>query len=74
MKTRKIGKRTKLIFTYFEWVDAGKPIPMIAPEFEIEGEIQFVINDAPEDKKDYFESLGWLTRLAINKSKGMKIT
>jgi hypothetical protein len=71
MRTRKVGSKTVMTFTYLEWVAAGKALPK--PEFEVEGKIEYIITEVPEDKRDFFESLGLkAVRLAINKAKGLR--
>jgi len=71
MRTKKIGRTTFVTFTYLEWVAYGKVIPT-PPVMEIGCKVKYVIKDVPEDKKEYFESLGLEVRLVVNKGKGMK--
>lgn len=69
MKTKKIGSKTRITFTYFEWCNAGKEIP---PHEVIEGKIEYVIHGVPEDKKEFFENFGWRVVLATSMGRGMK--
>ena len=70
MKTKKIGRTTTVTLTYLEWVAGGKVLPQTAP-LVIDGITRYIIKDVPEDKKEYFESLGLEVRLVVNKGKGM---
>ena len=72
MKTKKIGRRTVISFIYTEWVKAGKILPPLPEGLVIDGVTEYVITEVPEDKKDYFLSLGWMVRLSVNKGKGMR--
>lgn len=65
MTVRKIGKKTLITFTYLEWVANAKSIPI--PGEEITGVALYTIIEVPEDKKEYFESLGLTVRLSVRK-------
>ena len=72
MKTKKIGKRTIITFTYLEWVASGKVIPQPETGFEVDGITEWVIKEVPEDKEEFFKQLGWRVVLAINKGQGSR--
>jgi len=69
MKIKKIGYKTRITFTYLEWVAAGKKSPTHEP---IDGKIEYVINEVPEDKEEFFNKLGLRVVLTISKGMGMK--
>ena len=53
MKTKKIGNKTRITFSYLEWVAAGKKLPQ---HELIDGKVEYVINEVPEDKEEFFEN------------------
>jgi len=69
MKTKKIGIKTKITFSYLEWVAAGKKLPQ---HELIDGKVEYVINEVPEDKEEFFENLGWKVVLVVSKGKGRR--
>lgn len=69
MKTKKIGKKTRITFTYLEWYNAGKKLP---PHELIEGKVEYYIHEVPEDKKEFFEAFGWRVVLSTSRGRGMK--
>jgi hypothetical protein len=71
MKTKVIGKTTRITFTYLEWVGMKGVLP-VPTTMLIDGKTEYVITEVPEDKQNYFEELGFKVRLAVNKGKGMK--
>ena len=72
MRSKRIGKRTVVTFNYLEWVGAGKAIPPLPEDVDVNSKIEYVIDEVPEDKKEYFESLGLRVRLVVSKGKGMR--
>jgi len=71
MKTKVIGKTTKITFTYLEWVEMNGLLP--APTtISVNGKTEYIITEVPEDKLSYFEGLGFKVRLVVNKGRGMK--
>lgn len=71
MKVKKSGNKTKITFSYFEWISAGKTLPQ-PMDFTIDGVIEYTINEVPQDKEDFFKKLGWNVVLAISKGQGMR--
>jgi len=69
MKTKKIGNKTRITFTYLEWYNAGKKLPQ---HELIDGKVEYVIHEVPEDKEEFFKNLGWKVVLIVSKGKGMK--
>jgi len=73
MKAKKIGSKFRITFTYIEWVKAGKKMPPIPDDIELNNVKEYVIHDVPEDKKEFFEKFGWRVVLAVSKGKGMHL-
>lgn len=71
MKTKVIGRTTKITFTYLEWVEMKGVLPP-PPTMLIDGRTEYIITEVPEDKGSYFEGLGFKVRLVVNKGKGMR--
>jgi hypothetical protein len=69
MKIKKIGIKTKITFSYLEWVAAGKKLPQ---HELIDGKVEYVINEVPEDKEEFFKQFGWKVVLIISKGQGIK--
>lgn len=72
MKTKKIGAKLRVTFTYMEWYNAGKRIPDLPNDIDTELKKEYVIHEVPEDKKCFFEALGWRAVLSISIGRGMK--
>lgn len=72
MKAKKIGAKLRVTFTYMEWYNAGKRIPDLPTDIDTELKKEYVIHEVPEDKKYFFEALGWRVVLSISRGRGMK--
>lgn len=72
MKAKKIGNKTRITFAYLEWYNAGKQIPPLPNDIDTELKKEYVIHEVPEDKKEFFEGLGWRVVLATSRGRGMK--
>jgi len=69
MDVKRIGKKTRISFSYFEWVSAGKKLP---PHELVEGNVEYIINQVPHDREEFFKQFKWNVRLSVNKGIGMR--
>ncbi len=71
MIVKEVKNVTRIELTYIEWIELGRILP--PPNSDSNKTIEYTIRNVPEDRKEYFESLGCKVRLAKNRGRGRGI-